>query len=84
MRSTPISSSVIASTGVASTRIRLVAYIAQTKSGRRNQVMPGARSSWIVTMKFRPVKIDEKPAMKMPVATANTWELLNTTCEYGV
>ena len=31
----------IASTGVASTMIRLVAYIDQTNSGSRNQVMPG-------------------------------------------
>ena len=30
--------------------------------------MPGARMRWMVTMKFRPVRIDEKPAMKMPSA----------------
>ena len=35
-------------------------------SGRRNQVMPGQRILWIVTMKFRPVRIELKPAMKMP------------------
>ena len=29
--------------------------------------MPGARSLWIVTMKFNPVKIDEKPMMKAGV-----------------
>jgi hypothetical protein len=62
------SSSVIASTGVPSTMIRLVAYIDQTNSGSRNQVMPGARILWIVTMKFRPVRIDEKPVMKTPSA----------------
>ena len=28
--------------------------------------MPGARSLWMVTMKLRPVRIDEKPATKMP------------------
>ena len=28
--------------------------------------MPGARILWMVTMKFRPVRIDEKPAMKTP------------------
>ena len=40
------SSSAMASTGVASTMTRLTAYIDQTKSGRRNQCMPGARSVW--------------------------------------
>jgi hypothetical protein len=31
---------------------------------------------WIVTMKLSPVRIDEKPAMKMPMAAALTavWE----------
>ena len=60
-RSTATSRIVIASTGVPSTMIRLVAYIDQMNSGSRNQVMPGARMRWIVTMKFRPVRIDEKP-----------------------
>ena len=41
------------------------------KSGRRNQVMPGARILWIVTMKFSPVRIDEKPVMKMPNAVGD-------------
>ena len=65
MRSNASSSSVIASTGVASTMITLVEYSDQRKSGSRNQVMPGARSRWMVTMKFRPVAIEEKPAMKI-------------------
>ena len=30
--------------------------------------MPGARIRWTVTMKFRPVRIDEKPVMKTPSA----------------
>ena len=55
--------SAIASTGTASRKMKLVAYIVQTKIGSRNQVRPGARIRWMVTMKFRPVKIDEKPAM---------------------
>ena len=38
----------------------------------RNQVMPGARMRWTVTMKFSPVRMDEKPAMKMPSAVAIT------------
>ena len=32
---------------------------AHTNSGSRNQVMPGARIRWIVTMKLRPVRIDD-------------------------
>ena len=36
-------------------------------SGKRNQVSPGARIVWIVTMKFNPVKIDENPVMKIPI-----------------
>ena len=63
----------MASTGVPSTMMMLVAYIDQTNSGRRNQVRPGARMRWMVTMKFRPVRIDEKPMMKMPTAVAMTW-----------
>ena len=35
--------------------------------------MPGARILWIVTMKFRPVRIEEKPAMKTPTAVGITW-----------
>ena len=30
-------------------------------SGKRNQVIPGARIVCIVTMKFSPVRIDAKP-----------------------
>ena len=44
-------------------------------SGSRNQVMPGARIVCIVTMKFSPVRIDEKPAMKTPTAAGTTWSL---------
>ena len=36
----------------------------------RNQVIPGGRSVWMVTMKFRPVKIELKPRMKTPVTAA--------------
>ena len=38
----------------------------------RNQVMPGARMRCTVTMKLSPVRIEEKPAMKMPSAVAIT------------
>jgi hypothetical protein len=46
--------------------------LAQTNSGNRNQVIPGQRILWTVTMKFKPVRIDEKPVMKMPTAVAMT------------
>ena len=67
-RSAATSRIVIAMTGVPRTMIRLVAYVDQRNSGMRNQVMPGARIRWMVTMKLRPVRIDEKPVMKMPSA----------------
>ena len=35
--------------------------------------MPGARMRWMVTMKFSPVKMELKPAMKMPSAAVMTW-----------
>ncbi len=38
----------------------------------RNHVMPGARMRWIVTMKFSPVKIELKPAIKIAVAAVTT------------
>ena len=40
--------------------------------GRRNQVIPGARDLWIVTMKLRPVRMEEKPVIKMPQAVTRT------------
>ena len=44
----------MASTGTASRKMKLVAYIVHTKIGRRNQFRPGARSQCTVTMKFKP------------------------------
>jgi len=35
--------------------------------------MPGARRVWMVTMKLRPVRIEEKPPMKTPITTGATW-----------
>ena len=49
----------------------------------RNQVMPGGRSLWMVTMKFRPVKIDEKPRMNTPTRTGMVPPAPNCD-EYGV
>ena len=43
--------------------------------GRRHHVMPGARMVWIVTMKFRPVRIELNPVMKIPMTAADTCEL---------
>ena len=62
----------MAITGVPNSMMRLVAYSDQTNSGSRNHVRPGARMRWIVTMKFRPVRIEEKPVMKMPSAAGMT------------
>ena len=53
----------MAMTGVPRTMIRLVAYMPQTKRGILNQVMPGARILWMVTMKFSPVRMEENPAI---------------------
>ena len=36
------------------------------------QVIPGARSLWMVTMKLSPVRMREKPMMKAPRVTAIT------------
>jgi hypothetical protein len=44
----------------------LVAYIPQMNRGKRFQDIPGARSLWIVTMKFRPVRSDDIPTRKIP------------------
>jgi len=78
-----ISVSDIASTGVASTITMLVVYMAHTNSGRRNQVMPGARSICTVVMKLTPVAMLENPATNTPAAAAMTW-LLENSVENGV
>ncbi len=82
-RSSTISPSVTATTGVPRTMIRLVAYWAQTNRGSLNQVIPGARILWIVTMKLSPVKIDENPATKTPMAVRITLVFENMLL-YGV
>ena len=46
--------------------------------------MPGARILWMVTMKFRPVRIDEKPVMKMPSRDRNHVRVGRTALLYGV
>ena len=57
---------------------------AQTNSGSRNQVIPGARILWIVTMKFSPVRIDEKPVMNTAIAAGTTIVLENIVRERRV
>ncbi len=59
-------------TGVPRIITRLVAYCAHTNSGSRNHVMPGARMRCTVTMKLRPVRIDEKPVTNTPIAAVVT------------
>ena len=44
--------------------------------------MPSGRILWTVTMKFRPVKIDEKPRMKTPIVMLMT--AVPVVVEYGV
>ena len=56
----------IATTGVPSNWIRLVAYSAQTNSGSRPQVIPGQRILWMVTMMFSPVMIETEPGYEHP------------------
>ena len=73
---------VIPTTGVARTWMMLVAYIDQMKSGIRCHVIPGARSLWIVTRKFRPVRMEDIPMRKIPKErTVTSAEVL---AEYGV
>ncbi len=54
------------STGVAMIWMMAVAYSPQRNSGMRNQVMPGGRSLWMLTMKLMPVRIELKPITKTP------------------
>ena len=47
--------------------ISAVANVAQTNSGMRVQVIPGARIFMIVTMKFRPVIVELIPITKIAI-----------------
>ena len=68
---------VIATTGVPRRMMTEVAYIAHTKSGNRNQVIPGARILWMVTMKLIPVKMELKPTTNAPRMV-----IVMVPCEY--
>src|SRR5947207_15068059 len=72
MRSMATRARAMATTGVPSKKMTLVAYMDQMNKGRRNQVRPGARMRWGVTTKLRPVRIDEKRLIKMPRITGTT------------
>src|SRR5213592_4514271 len=58
--------------GVAMTTSKDVVKFAQTRSGKRQNVMPGARIVMIVTRKFSAVMIDEVPAHWTPIVK-NCW-----------
>jgi hypothetical protein len=73
-RSMTMSSVVMATTGVARSWIRLVAYSAHTNSGSRLHVMPGARILWIVTMMFSPVMMELNPEMNAPTTPGITYD----------
>ena len=53
--------------GVASTTSSDVVKFAQTSSGIRQKVIPGARIVMMVTRKLRAVRIDEAPAHWTPI-----------------
>ena len=50
----------------------LVEYNDQMNTGSRYQVSPGARSRWVVTMKFTPVAMLLNPDRKMPTTASTT------------
>ena len=59
--------SAAASTGVASTVRNAVTSVVQVNSGRRNIVIPGARSRKIVTRKLMPPAVDAAPSRISPI-----------------
>src|SRR3954452_11443853 len=61
--------------GVAMTTSSEVEKFAQTSSGIRKKLIPGARMVMIVTRKFRAVEIDEAPA--------NCTPMVNNCCPIG-
>ncbi len=71
-RSTASRNVSIANTGVAVNMTTLTAYMPQTKSGNRIQVIPGARRRWIVTTKFSAVIIVENPLMNTAIIATKT------------
>ena len=60
--------------GVAMTTSRDVEKFAQTSSGMRKKLIPGARIVMIVTRKFSAVAIDDAPANWTP-SVKKTWPI---------
>src|SRR5258708_37255944 len=83
MRSRPTRRSVMAMTGVPRIKMMLVAYCAQINRGRRNQVIPRARMVGMVTTKFNPVRMEEKPLVKTPITAGGTAGFEYTTARGG-
>ena len=54
----------------------------EPRAEAHDQVRPGARIVCVVTMKFRPVRIDENPRMNAPSSTGTTF--VAVVVEYGV
>ena len=54
----------------------------QTNRGSLIQLRPGARRVCTVTMKLRPVRMEEKPRMNTPISTGKT--CVGVVLEYGV
>ena len=63
-----------ASTGVARSWKTAVVVCAQVTSGRRPQVIPGARRRTIVVRKFSPPMMDENPRRKI-ASSQQTWPI---------
>ena len=61
--------------GVPSTTSAEVVRLAQTSSGMRDSVMPGARIVRIVTMKLTAVRIDDVPANWTPMLKNVPWSV---------
>ena len=61
--------------GVPSTTSADVVRLAQTSSGMRESVMPGARIVRIVTMKLTAVRIDDVPANCTPMLKNVPWSV---------
>ena len=67
-------SKVIPMMGVARIWIQAVAYSDHGNNGIRNQVIPGARILWMVTIKFSPVRMEAKPNTNAAVRAITTFE----------
>lgn len=64
--------------GVARTCIHAVAYNDQEKSESFRQPICGARSLWMVVIKFSPVRMDENPRIKTAETAVFTLVVVNS------